>query len=100
MTNELNYNELWRIVLNEMELLVSKANYATWLKNTIINDFKDGIIYVGVPNSFVKEWLENKFHKTILKILRTYCENIRNIEYLILPLNISQFSLKIKREDN
>ncbi len=83
--NEINYNELWQIVLSEMELSVSKANYATWFRNTAIKDFKEGVVSVGVPNSFVKEWLENKFHKTILKILRSYCENIRNIEYSIVP---------------
>ena len=80
---ELNYNELWQIVLGEIELMVSKATYATWFKNTGIHDFKDGVVYIGVPNSIVKEWLEKKFYKNILKILRSYSDNIRNTEYTI-----------------
>lgn len=97
--NGANYNELWQIVLNEMEFIVSKANYATWFKNTAIKDFREGVVYVGVPNSFVKEWLENKFQKTILKILRSYAENIRNIEFLISAVNFPPIS-KIKKEEN
>lgn len=97
--NGANYNELWQIVLNEMEFIVSKANYATWFKSTAIKDFKEGVVYVGVPNSFVKEWLENKFQKTILKILRSYAENVRNIEFLISAVS-SPVVLKTKEEEN
>lgn len=84
-SDEMNYNELWRIVLGEIELMVSKATYATWFKNTSIDGFEDGVIKISVPNSFVQEWLENKFNKTILKIIRAYCENVRNLEYKIQP---------------
>lgn len=82
-TEELNYNELWRIVLGEIELTVSKANYATWFKSTMIESCENGVVKVVVPNSFAKEWLENKFNKTILRILRSYQGNIRNVEYII-----------------
>src|SRR3989338_9587452 len=63
--------------------MVSKANYATWFKNTSIINFEEGIIKVAVPNGFVKEWLENKFNKTILRAMRDYNENIRCVEYII-----------------
>lgn len=92
-SDEMNYNELWRIVLGEIELMVSKATYATWFKNTSIDGFEDGVIKISVPNSFVQEWLENKFNKTILKIIRAYCENVRNLEYKIQP-NSNTNSLK------
>lgn len=99
--NEVDYNELWQIVLSEMEFSVSKANYATWFKNTAIKDFKEGVIMVGVPNSFVKEWLEKKFHKTILKILRSYCENIRNVDYSIAPIaNLAVHTNVLREKDD
>jgi len=83
LNEEINYNELWQIVLGEIELMVSKANYAAWFKKTAIHGFEDGIIIITVPNNFVKEWLENKFNKTILKIIRSYCENVRSVDYII-----------------
>lgn len=82
-SEEINYNELWQIVLGEIELMVSKANYATWFKKTAIYGFEDGIILIAVPNNFAREWLENKFNKTILKIIRAYCENVRSVDYII-----------------
>lgn len=81
----MNYGELWQVVLGEIELIVSKATYATWFKNTAIHGFKDGTIMISVPSPLVREWLETKFNKTILKIMRNYCENVRNVDYLIQP---------------
>ena len=62
--------ELWAAALGEIELQISKANYKTWLQNTSIVNRNNGIVTVAVPNSFTKEWLENKYHKFILKSLR------------------------------
>lgn len=93
---EKDYNELWQIVLSEIELTVSKATYATWFKNTAIKTFEDGIIKVAVPNSFVKEWLENKFNKTIFKIIRSYCENVRSVEYTICQITPVKESVQQK----
>lgn len=89
---EINFNELWQIVLGEIELTVSKANFAAWFKKTAIHGFEDGIILIAVPNNFVKEWLENKFNKTILKIIRSYCENVRSVDYLISEKSLNKLS--------
>ncbi|MFA5413600.1 MAG: chromosomal replication initiator protein DnaA [Patescibacteria group bacterium] len=62
--------QLWQAVLGELELNLTKANFTTWFKNTAIS-FVDGEkITVGVPNTFTKAWLENKYHQSILKTLQ------------------------------
>ena len=86
MTNE----ELWKAALNEIELEVSGANFITWFKNTNIAEHKEGIITVNVPNTFIKEWLEEKYQKLILKSLRNYSREVRNVSYNIAaPANLS-----------
>ena len=79
MTNE----ELWQKVLGQIQLNISQANFATWFKNTEITSQKDGEIIVLVPNSFAKEWLENKYNKTILKILHDLNKEIKEIKYSV-----------------
>ena len=65
----MNTKELWNNCLSEIETSISKANFTTWFKNTSIAKEDGGILYIGVPNEFVKDWLYNKFHKLILKTL-------------------------------
>lgn len=75
--------KLWESALVEIELSVSKPNFTTWFKNTSISRIDDGVVYVNVPNPFVKDWLSDKYHKFILKILRNLYEGVRVVEYII-----------------
>jgi chromosomal replication initiator protein len=75
---------LWNKVLGELELILSKANFVMWFKETFITKIDEGVVYVGVPSAFVKEWFVNKYHKMIFKALRDASEQIRSLEYVIV----------------
>ncbi|MEK7576918.1 MAG: chromosomal replication initiator protein DnaA [Patescibacteria group bacterium] len=79
----MNQEELWQSVLGEIEFEVSRANFATWFKHTAIAGIKEGVATISVPNAFAKEWLEKKFHKQIIKSLRSNSPEIRNAAYTI-----------------
>jgi len=79
----MNLKELWKTVLAEIELSISKANFITWFRNTKIHNNKDGVVTVSAPNGFTKEWLENKYNKQILKILRNNSPDIKEIQFII-----------------
>ena len=79
MTNE----ELWKAVLGQIELSISKANFVTWFKNTSILSHEEGSITIGVPNGFAKEWLENKYNLYILKALKNFDSHIHEIRCVI-----------------
>jgi chromosomal replication initiator protein len=76
-------DELWEGVLAEIELAVSKATFNTWFKDTYIIREKEGVVSVGVPNEFVKTWLAEKHHKTILRLLRDRLSTVRSVEYAV-----------------
>lgn len=75
--------ELWENALVELELSISKPNFNTWFKDTHIVRVEDGTVYLGVPSQFARDWLSTKFHKDILRSLRTLSDSVRNVEYVI-----------------
>lgn len=75
--------ELWKAVLGEMELSVSRAHFTTWFKNTLVVSLDQNSVMVSVPNGFVKEWLEHKFNKQILQSVRKLVPEIREVKYII-----------------
>lgn len=79
-----DYAELWERALVDIELAVSEANFSTWFNGTYILKNEEGVIYLGVPNSFIQEWLHKKFHNTILKTLRQLSDQVRGLEYTIV----------------
>ncbi len=80
----MNIKQLWKNCLVEIESNISKANFSTWFKNTSIIKEETGIIYIGVPNEFVRDWLINKYHRLITKTIADAYENMRAVEYMIV----------------
>ena len=73
--------QLWESSLVEIEPGISKANFATWFKNTYILKEESGVVYVSAPSSFVKEWLANKYHGQILQALKKNLPKLKKISY-------------------
>ncbi|MBU2545325.1 chromosomal replication initiator protein DnaA [Patescibacteria group bacterium] len=83
--------ELWQAVLAQIQLNISQANFSTWFKNTEITSQKGGKVTVLVPNSFAKEWLENKYNKNILKVLHDMDGNIKDVDYSVGKTKLAIF---------
>ena len=81
----MDFDQLWQSTLGEMEIQLSRANFATWLKNSSLIDKKDGVFFVAVPSAFAKEWVESKYQKNILSILRTKDDSIKKVEFVVSP---------------
>ncbi|MDZ7798840.1 MAG: chromosomal replication initiator protein DnaA [Patescibacteria group bacterium] len=80
----MNKEELWQATLGELELLISKANFTTWFKNTFISEYSEDKIVIGVPNAFTKTWLENKYHDFIIKAIHNITSHkIEKISYKV-----------------
>ena len=82
--------ELWQALLAKIQFDISQANFATWFKNTEIVNKKDGKVTVSVPNNFSKEWLLNKYNKTILKILHGIDQGIKEVEYEVIRSSVKE----------
>jgi chromosomal replication initiator protein len=88
----LSIEALWKAVLAETELEVSRANFHTWFRKTALSGIDDGVAKVHVPNNFAREWLEAKYRRFLLKTLRSYNSDIRDILFAVGKLTSSQQS--------
>jgi len=75
--------EIWQSVLAQIQLMTSPANFATWFQNTKLVSCDDGRAIISVPNSFVKEWLQQKYNKIIFKILKNLNPEIKELMYQV-----------------
>ncbi len=75
--------QLWENVLVDIELSISRANFSTWFKDTFVAKTEEGVVYVSVPNEFVRDWLATKYHRDILRAMRGYSDQVRGVEYIV-----------------
>lgn len=98
MTNE----QIWQAVLGEIELGLSRAHFITWFKDTFISSFESGRYIICVPNAFVKKWLEEKYHKTIIGALTNVTK--QPVEEIIYKIELRPGGVTItpspQNEDN
>lgn len=65
--------QIWDAVLGELQLQVSQSNYRTWFEKTVGLDSSGHQFVIGVPNTFVAEYLgknqRSLIEKTIIGVL-------------------------------
>jgi chromosomal replication initiator protein len=92
----MNTEELWQAVLAQIQLNISRANFATWFKNTKIISKNEGELIISAPNSFAKEWLEQKYNKIIFKILHNLDGEIKELKYIIGKQELGEIKIPKK----
>lgn len=96
--------KIWQNVLGQLELLISRANFTTWFKNTFLAEHDQQQVVVGVPNSFTKVWLEKKYHENITKALESIL-SINNLQVIYrvenrdIVSNVSQKNTNIIKDN-
>ncbi|AQU02486.1 MAG: chromosomal replication initiator protein DnaA [Dehalococcoides mccartyi] len=70
--------ELWETALGEIELQVNKPNFRTWFAKTVGLKYDGSEFIIGVPNTFVAEYLEvnqrSLIEKTLINITHSPVE--------------------------
>lgn len=59
----------WKATLGQLELLVTRANYDTWLRDTVGLRHDEGAFVVGAHTDFATEWLGTRLRPLIARTL-------------------------------
>jgi chromosomal replication initiator protein len=84
----MDLEQMWQSTLGEMEVQLTKAHFATWLKNSRPIDKKDDTLFVALPSNFAKTWVEEKYQKNIIGIVRNMDTSVKKIEFIVGNKNI------------
>lgn len=79
----MNNQQLWQAILGNLEVSLSRANFTTWFKNTIISERGESHIIIGVPTVFTQDWISKHYHQDLLKVLKSIAPEIREIRYQV-----------------
>ncbi|MCX6000896.1 MAG: DnaA/Hda family protein, partial [Chloroflexi bacterium] len=61
--------EIWETAKGTLQVQVNKANFDTWLKDTVGISLREDQFIVGTPKAFAKEWLERRLSSLVEKTL-------------------------------
>ena len=81
MTAQASFQEPWFQVLQRVEPEVKRTHFLTWFQHTAIMSLSDGLMIVGVPNVYAKQWLEDRLSQNIIQAVQAVLPEVKEIMY-------------------
>jgi len=81
--NELR--EIWDRTLQELDRENTKPSAETWLKNARPLALYDETIVVGLPNDFVKDWVESRYAASLGRMLARVMSRPMTLKFVVPP---------------
>lgn len=85
MSTVLNERDLWLSILKKVESDIKRPHFLTWFQNTAILSFNDGLLLVGVPNVYAKQWLEDKLNGQLILAIKSLNPDVREVMFEVDP---------------
>lgn len=75
--------EIWQVVLGQLELSISSANFRTWIKTLRLGEVDGSIATIYTPNIMSKNYVEKNFKLSILEALQAVDPQISKIDCIV-----------------
>lgn len=76
---------VWQMALSELALQMPSATYETWVRDTSVIAYEDGEFIVGTPNPYARDWLANRLHTGIKRILSKILQRSVQVTFRVRP---------------
>ncbi len=76
---------VWQMALAELALQMTSATYDTWVRDTSIMAYEDGEFIIGAPNSYARDWLDNRLRATIKRTLGGIMRRSVQVNFRVKP---------------
>jgi DnaA N-terminal domain len=76
----------WQSALGQLQLEMPKATFDTWVRDTRILSYQDGLFTIGVRNAYAREWLESRLSSTVTRLLMGIMNRSVEVRFVVSEL--------------
>ncbi len=76
-------NQAWQTVLGQLEMDMPRASYDTWVRDTSLMSYEDGLLTVGVRNAYARDWLESRLATTVSRLLIGIMNRTVDVDFVV-----------------
>jgi len=66
---KMDAEQAWQSALGQLQMEMPKASFDTWVRDTQIASYEDGLFTVSVHNAYARDWLESRLSSTVTRLL-------------------------------
>lgn len=76
--------DTWVAALGQLQTEIPKASFDTWLRDTEIVGYSDGVFDVGVQNAYARDWLEDRLKSTAGRVLTGVVGEKMEVRFVVM----------------
>jgi hypothetical protein len=66
-----NPDAVWSAALGQLQTQMTQATFDSWVKETRVISFDNGIWFIAAKSTYAKDWLENRLYTTIERVVQS-----------------------------
>ncbi len=74
---------IWQAALGELQLELTRATFETWLRDTHLVAYEDGVFVVGVANTYARDWLESRLRSVVARVLTRLAGRTASVRFVV-----------------
>lgn len=59
----------WESVIRQLQMDMPRASFETWVRDTSVASYQDGVLEIGVRNAYARDWLASRLVSTVARLL-------------------------------
>ncbi len=75
--------EAWQQATENLEKVLSEGDFGTWIKPVLYSHHDNSSVYLSVPNTFIKEWLEDHYLKVLTGALSVTSGHTVSLNFIV-----------------
>jgi chromosomal replication initiator protein len=75
--------QAWQSALGQLQMEMPKAAFETWVRDTRIASYVDGLFTVSVRNAYARDWLESRLSSTVKRLLMGIMNRSVEVDFVV-----------------
>ena len=59
----------WESVIRQLQMEMPRASFETWVRDTSVVSYQNGVFDIGVRNAYARDWLASRLASTVARLL-------------------------------
>jgi chromosomal replication initiator protein len=79
----MNSEQVWQSVLGQLQMEMPRASFDTWVRDTRLVAYDDGMMTIGVRNAYARDWLESRLLSTVARLLAGIMNHSVDVRFVV-----------------
>ena len=75
--------QAWQSALGQLQMEMPKASFDTWVRDTHLVSYENGLFVIGVRNDYAREWLESRLSSSVIRLLMGIMNRSVDVRFVV-----------------